>query len=195
MWFPLALLCVLLEFADIVGASTVAGATGLDEALEVTFSERTRADWEKVWHQESHSRCREKLIRHLYWACEKDIYRISRRNDAPMDTVPVEMGKRSDPFAIRRENWREMVDQDEEVPSAEDDRYAAGEQVANEIAPYPWAIDPREAHAFLRTRRTGKRRSGGSITAECCNRTGCTWEEYAEYCPSNKRLNHYRRRK
>ncbi|XP_050101476.1 probable insulin-like peptide 7 [Anopheles aquasalis] len=201
MWFPLALLCVvLLEFAEIVGASAAAAGanSGLDEALEVTFSERTRADWEKVWHQESHSRCREKLIRHLYWACEKDIYRISRRNDAPqMDTVPVGTGKRSDPFAVRRK----MEYQDEERALSEvedDDRLlpATGEQVANEVeAPYPWAIDPREAHAFLRTRRTGKRRSGGSITAECCNRTGCTWEEYAEYCPSNKRLNHYRRRK
>ncbi|ETN65064.1 hypothetical protein AND_003178 [Anopheles darlingi] len=191
MWFPLALLCVLLEFANIVSASTAPGATGLDEALEVTFSERTRADWEKVWHQESHSRCREKLIRHLYWACEKDIYRISRRTDVPMASVAT--GKRSDPFAsFRREN-RQEEKEPEEVLSAED-RYATDEQVANEVA-YPWAIDPREAHAFLRTRRTGKRRSGGSITAECCNRTGCTWEEYAEYCPSNKRLNHYRRRK
>ncbi|XP_041785865.1 probable insulin-like peptide 7 [Anopheles merus] len=158
MWLPLAL-CVLLEFADIVSASG-----GLDDALEVTFSERTRADWEKVWHQESHSRCREKLIRHLYWACEKDIYRISRRSgDGNGNAGMVE--KRTS-----------MVDE-------------------GQLVPYPWAIDREVANAFLRTRRTGKRRSGGSITAECCTRTGCTWEEYAEYCPSNKRLNQYRRRK
>lgn len=158
MWLPLAL-CVLLEFADIVSASG-----GLDDALEVTFSERTRADWEKVWHQESHSRCREKLIRHLYWACEKDIYRISRRSgDGNGNAGMVE--KRTS-----------MVDE-------------------GPLVPYPWAIDREVAYAFLRTRRTGKRRSGGSITAECCTRTGCTWEEYAEYCPSNKRLNQYRRRK
>lgn len=82
MWFPLstvtAALCVLMDTAvDVAGASSASA----EDALEVTFSERTRADWEKVWHQESHSRCRDKLIRHLYWACEKDIYRISRRND------------------------------------------------------------------------------------------------------------------
>ncbi|XP_058059430.1 probable insulin-like peptide 7 [Anopheles bellator] len=164
MWLPLAL-CVLLEFADIVSAS----GSGLDDALEVTFSERTRADWEKVWHQESHSRCREKLIRHLYWACEKDIYRISRRGNRDDSMGPE---KRSDPL---------IVD--------------GPEIIGRTNVAFPWAIRPEEAHAFLRTRRTGKRRSGGSITAECCNRTGCTWEEYAEYCPSNKRLNHYRRRK
>ncbi|XP_050071360.1 probable insulin-like peptide 7 [Anopheles maculipalpis] len=163
MWLPLAL-CVLLEFAEIVSASG-----GLDDALEVTFSERTRADWEKVWHQESHSRCREKLIRHLYWACEKDIYRISRRS-GPGDDSMSNMGTEK--------------------------RSSAGQNLLEDATvQFPWAIDREVAYAFLRTRRNGKRRSGGSITAECCTRTGCTWEEYAEYCPSNKRLNQYRRRK
>ncbi|XP_053680561.1 probable insulin-like peptide 7 [Anopheles nili] len=160
MWLPLAL-CVLLEVAETVSASG-----GLDDALEVTFSERTRADWEKVWHQESHSRCREKLIRHLYWACEKDIYRISRRsgNDG----------------VVKRGNA---------------DGNTVEDGGGNALIQYPWAIEREQAYSFLRTRRTGKRRSGGSITAECCTRTGCTWEEYAEYCPSNKRLNQYRRKK
>ncbi|XP_035891199.1 probable insulin-like peptide 7 [Anopheles stephensi] len=164
MWLPLAL-CVLLEFAEIVSASG-----GLDDALEVTFSERTRADWEKVWHQESHSRCREKLIRHLYWACEKDIYRISKRGGRGDDSM-VGLGTEKRP-------------------------QSAGQNLLEDTAiQFPWAIDREVAYAFLRTRRNGKRRSGGSITAECCTRTGCTWEEYAEYCPSNKRLNQYRRRK
>uniref|UniRef100_A0AAG5CPD1 Insulin-like domain-containing protein n=1 Tax=Anopheles atroparvus TaxID=41427 RepID=A0AAG5CPD1_ANOAO len=159
MWLPLAL-CVLLE---------------MTELLEVTFSERTRADWEKVWHQESHSRCREKLIRHLYWACEKDIYRISRRSGSSGADGMVE--KRAD-----------RVDAGTNALEA----LPARPQV---VVSFPWAIDRDVAYRFLRTRRTGKRRSGGSITAECCTRTGCTWEEYAEYCPSNKRLNHYRRKK
>ncbi|XP_055640740.1 probable insulin-like peptide 7 [Toxorhynchites rutilus septentrionalis] len=162
MWIPLSTvtaLCVLLDVAvDVSGASASA-----EDALEVAFGERTRADWEKVWHQESHSRCREKLIRHLYWACEKDIYRISRRNDQP-EVVPAMIdasnpGKRANalPFLSR------------------------------------WTIGEEQARSFLRIRRTGKRRSGGSITAECCTRVGCTWEEYAEYCPSNKRINRYRK--
>ncbi|XP_058116202.1 probable insulin-like peptide 7 [Anopheles ziemanni] len=181
MWLPLAL-CILLEFAELVSGSSVSGGggggggggVGLDDGqLEVTFSERTRADWEKVWHQESHSRCREKLIRHLYWACEKDIYRISRRS-----------GSRTDGMLEKRA--REDGDEAnalEVVPASQ------------KTVSFPWAIDREVAYSFLRTRRTGKRRSGGSITAECCTRIGCTWEEYAEYCPSNKRLNHYRRRK
>ncbi|XP_062533209.1 probable insulin-like peptide 7 [Armigeres subalbatus] len=161
MWLPVstatvaAALWVLMDtIVDVGGAS----ASADDAALEVTFSERTRADWEKVWHQESHSRCRDKLIRHLYWACEKDIYRISRRNDGFGGDVGA-IGKRANalPFLAR------------------------------------WTISKEQAQSFLRTRRTGKRRSGGSITAECCTRVGCTWEEYAEYCPSNKRINRYRK--
>uniref|UniRef100_A0A1B0FMR1 Uncharacterized protein n=1 Tax=Glossina morsitans morsitans TaxID=37546 RepID=A0A1B0FMR1_GLOMM len=48
-------------------------------------------------------------------------------------------------------------------------------------------LDPREVNIFLRTRRSNI----PSITNECCTKVGCTWEEYAEYCPSNKRRNHY----
>lgn len=43
------------------------------------------------------------------------------------------------------------------------------------------------ANMLLRSRRS----DAPSITNECCTKTGCTWEEYAEYCPSNKRRNHY----
>lgn len=45
----------------------------------------SRTDWEKVWHQESHTRCREKLLRHLFWACDNDIYRMERRTGQPWD--------------------------------------------------------------------------------------------------------------
>lgn len=40
----------------------------------------SQSDWANVWHHETHSRCRDKLVRQLYWACEKDIYRLTRRN-------------------------------------------------------------------------------------------------------------------
>ena len=56
------------------------------------------------------------------------------------------------------------------------------------IGVIPW-IPNNVAHSFLRTRRNARRSGGGSITQECCTRVGCTWEEYAEYCPSNKRIN------
>lgn len=51
----------------------------------------------------------------------------------------------------------------------------------------PW-IDHADAVTMLRTRRSRRRINDGSITSECCTRVGCTWEEYAEYCPTNKRI-------
>lgn len=148
MWLPVTTvtaLCMLIDIAE--------GSLDRDDALETLFNERSKTDWEKVWHHESHSRCREKLIRHLYWACEKDIYRLSRRNGFKQDE---NIQKRSGP-KISMEN-------------------------------YPWTSS-EDAHQVLRFRRSD--RPTGSITSECCTRVGCTWEEYAEYCPSNKRLNQY----
>ncbi|XP_023178681.1 probable insulin-like peptide 7 [Drosophila hydei] len=121
-----------------------------EEGLELLFRERSQSDWENVWHQEAHSRCRDKLIRQLYWACEKDIYRLTRRN-----------------------------------------RKRAGDEVwlkstAVGGAASTW-LHVNYANMLLRSRRS----DAPSITNECCTKTGCTWEEYAEYCPSNKRRNHY----
>uniref|UniRef100_A0A1B0BQ98 Insulin-like domain-containing protein n=1 Tax=Glossina palpalis gambiensis TaxID=67801 RepID=A0A1B0BQ98_9MUSC len=119
-----------------------------EEGLELLFKQRTskkkkkfssQSDWENVWHHETHSRCRDKLVRQLYWACEKDIYRLTRRNH-----------KRTDESVQKRNKCKEV-------------------------------------NVFLRTRRSNI----PSITNECCTKVGCTWEEYAEYCPSNKRRNHY----
>ncbi|CAD7090992.1 unnamed protein product [Hermetia illucens] len=139
-------LCIILE---VVGTSF----SHNDEGLELLFSQRTPSDWETVWHQESHSRCREKLTRHLEWACKKDIYKLTRRNGLDPDDI-----KKRSQFS--------------------------------KIVPYPW-LEKFTAKKLLRTRRSRARSSRVSITNECCTRVGCTWEEYAEYCPSNKRRNHY----
>ncbi|KAM7347479.1 insulin-like peptide 7 [Cochliomyia hominivorax] len=120
-----------------------------EEGLELLFRQRSNSDWQDVWHNEAHSRCRDKLVRHLYWACEKDIYRLTRRNRKRTDES---INKRSKPHSFLS-MW----------------------------------LEPNIAQTFLRTRRS----SSHSITTECCSKTGCTWEEYAEYCPSNKRRNHY----
>ncbi|KDR22481.1 probable insulin-like peptide 7 isoform X2 [Zootermopsis nevadensis] len=136
-------LCVLLDFSE---------STNTEKELEEMFKARSDDDWLNVWHQEHHTRCQETLLRHLYWACEKDIYRLSRRNDNQDQGIEFLQGK-SDPR-------------------------------------YPF-LSVVEARVFLRDRRRQQRRrgSGASITDECClNTAGCTWEEYAEYCPANKRL-------
>ncbi|KAH8387911.1 hypothetical protein KR093_010299 [Drosophila rubida] len=122
-----------------------------EEGLELLFRERSQSDWENVWHQETHSRCRDKLVRQLYWACEKDIYRLTRRN--------------------RKRGGNELLAKSAYNPGA---------------AASTW-LHVNYANMLLRSRRS----DAPSITNECCTRTGCTWEEYAEYCPSNKRRNHY----
>lgn len=95
---------------------------------------------------------------HLDWACEKDIYKLTRRTEG------------------------------QGAPAADEEKVAGGSNrnglpsVRKKAANYPW-LSPREvAQQMLRTRRNGK-----GITNECCTRRGCTWEEYAEYCPNNKR--------
>lgn len=127
---------------------------------------RSKSEWEEAWHRERYSRCRETLLRHLYWACEKDIYRLTRRTDI--------------------------------LPHAEEDysKYIFRLIVVVKklififsliiLDQFPW-IPERNALGFLRPRRGSSRRSSSSITSECCSPIGCTWEEYAEYCPTNKR--------
>ncbi|XP_046748804.1 probable insulin-like peptide 7 [Diprion similis] len=133
----LAIGCLALEALGAIGA------TDHLVDLERVFKERSRADWENAWHRETHARCRETLLRHLYWACEKDIYGVSRRSGS-LQRPP----------------------------------------------PPPWVSGWR-AKEMVRYRRDLKRRSQtavASITQECCAGPGCTWEEYAEYCPANKRV-------
>ncbi|KAL3279470.1 hypothetical protein HHI36_016980 [Cryptolaemus montrouzieri] len=108
---------------------------------------KSHSDWREAWHKEKYVRCRETLIKHLYWACENDIYRITRRRASK---------RFSDHFGDVK---------------------------------FPW-INEKKAKRFLRSRRTINRRTG-SITSECCKSSGCTWEEYAEYCPTNKRYTSY----
>ncbi|GAB0099353.1 Probable insulin-like peptide 7 [Sergentomyia squamirostris] len=145
MWFHISALTLALVLLDL----NERGLANQDDNLEIIFRQRTQSDWERVWHQESHSRCRERLVRHLFWACEKDIYRLTRRNAENNDWAP------------KREKKME----------------------------FPW-IDSTNALEILRMRRNSRGHpTGSSITRECCTRVGCTWEEYAEYCPSNKRIN------
>lgn len=48
--------------------------------IEMCVYFRTESDWQQHWHHESYSKCRNNLVRHLYWACEKDIYKMTRRS-------------------------------------------------------------------------------------------------------------------
>ncbi|XP_031332858.1 probable insulin-like peptide 7 [Photinus pyralis] len=134
MWLPVSTVVVLCVVLD--------GTVSKDNDLENMFRQRSSSDWQEAWHHEKFTRCRDTLIQHLYWACEKDIYRLSRRSEKPR---VIKLGERY------------------------------------EYDKPPW-ISVMRARQLVRSRR-----GGSSITSECCSSSGCTWEEYAEYCPTNKR--------
>lgn len=134
-----------------------------------------------MWHHESHTRCRDKLVRHLYWACDKDIYRLERRSGREDGTA-----RQDDQHALEKQDceyWELLL------------LFNPNINVFDADGGFPW-LDRDTATQMLRTRR-GRRRvasgvgghsqGSGSITAECCTQNGCTWEEYAEYCPANNR--------
>ncbi|GJQ74061.1 putative biological adhesion [Trypoxylus dichotomus] len=87
MFFPVstvAALCVLVEVAD--------GSRASDNELDSIFRGRTKSQWEEAWHREKFVRCRETLMSHLYWACEKDIYRITRRSKPAVHPIEFDTG-------------------------------------------------------------------------------------------------------
>lgn len=133
--------------------------------MAISLIVRTYADWARIWHQESHSRCREKLVRHLDWACEKDIYKLTRRTSE-------ESGGGG---------YDGDGDDDGDTGKAANSLFKMN--VRKKSVLNPWLPAKEVAGQMLRTRRNGAK----GITNECCTRAGCTWEEYAEYCPSNKR--------
>lgn len=135
------------------------------DLFSIFFFLRSQSDWEENWHKEKFTRCRETLIRHLYWACEKDIYRLTRRSDP-------------------QTNFNYVNDYDEGNLCF----YIFFLIIF--FLDFPW-LTPKKAKRLLRFRRGINRRTGASITAECCKSSGCTWEEYAEYCPTNKRYTSY----
>lgn len=142
---------------------------------------RTPGEWEKEWHQERYSRCRDSITRHLRWACEKDIYKLKR-------------SEARDIFALKRsENIQpneETEDEEEKftinnVNAFKDTESQPEILETEEYDKYPW-LNQKLAMGLIRTRRGLSKRSG-VITQECCSPKGCTWEEYAEYCTQNNR--------
>ncbi|KAH8031736.1 hypothetical protein MRX96_027863 [Rhipicephalus microplus] len=127
------------------------------------FSNRNDDDWARVWHVERHRRCYHELLSHMSWVCEKDIYKMRRR-------------KRDAP-----------LDKDADLAEV--------------------FLKPEAALSLLSSSATGKQAGGGrrkswrrqrlggrGIMDECCDvQTGCSWEEYAEYCPTSRRIRNRRR--
>ncbi|ROT73604.1 insulin-like peptide 1 [Penaeus vannamei] len=84
----------------------------------------------------------------------------------------------------------------DEVPRANPSTPDTGQVPDKRRSPF---LSVQQANLFVTTwvhdqggRRRGRshyrrRRQSPSITTECCTVAGCTWEEYAEYCPSSNR--------
>lgn len=50
---------------------------------------RNEDEWKSAWHSEKHVRCRDQLRGHIYWACEKDIYRLDKKPKASDPQLPL----------------------------------------------------------------------------------------------------------
>ena len=161
--------CYLCTFSSLIKLKPVFANTS-NEIAEPTvdwdnvFNLRNDEDWRSAWHTEKHRRCYQYLLVHMEWVCEKDIYKLKRkrRND--------EEGNHFMYFHLISSLI--LVDSDD-VPSN---------------GPF---IPAKKAHSMVGKRlRIPKRRAiKRGIIDECCHgAAGCSWEEYAEYCPANRRM-------
>ncbi|XP_023237654.1 probable insulin-like peptide 7 isoform X1 [Centruroides sculpturatus] len=108
------------------------------------FETRSFEEWKNHWHDEKYRRCYHQIPSHIKLACEKDIYRVEKKN--PM--------------------LRAFEKPDQYLPI--DLVYGFGTK--------------------KRSRRQKQKRQASGIIEECCEKPmGCSWEEYAEYCPGHNR--------
>lgn len=123
------------------------------------FTNRNDDDWARVWHVERHRRCYHELLSHMNWVCEKDIYKMRRRKrDAPSLEKDADL---ADVF-LKPETALSLLSS------------SSGKQSG-----------PGNRRKSLRRQRLGVR----GIMDECCDvQAGCSWEEYAEYCPTSRRI-------
>ncbi|KAJ6225226.1 hypothetical protein RDWZM_003771 [Blomia tropicalis] len=184
----------------------VAGTNGeksLQEWDDV-FQQRTDDDWRLLWHKEKHRRCQHQLLSHMELVCEKDIYKLARRRRRKRDT--------NDEFDSYNGQFEIEYEQEQNDPENESNDVNGTNGTRSIITPSlrPLFSNFKEANLFgrrqlVRNRKqsnhgkqsntiTMKRSSGigrtkRGISDECCSGPdGCSWEEYAEYCPANVRV-------
>lgn len=140
--------------------STVPGEGDIT-GWEDVFRTRDEDDWRRVWHGERHRRCFSDLLSHMDWVCEKDIY------------------KAKEPLRLYQHQKRSIPDAVMEG-QAGGDVLLPGDARKVPLSPHDWSRN--------RNRRSGHPQKRG-ILDECCHGpAGCSWEEYAEYCPANRRI-------
>ncbi|KAI1299390.1 putative insulin-like peptide 7 [Halotydeus destructor] len=132
----------------------VTSGQGDDAASDITadiwdeiFQLRSDDEWRNLWHVEKHRRCYQDLENHMRWVCDKDIYKMNKKQSR-------------DHRQVKRNH----------------------EQLAGPF------LTKEEAYSLLGSGRAQRRAKRG-IMDECCHgvTTGCSWEEYAEYCQHHSR--------
>ncbi|XP_037788563.1 probable insulin-like peptide 7 [Penaeus monodon] len=157
----------------------------LDPDFVRQIESRTELEWQTLWSEERLALCRAKLRQNLDAICGKDVFRRSSAG-----------GRRRDKRDKDRGGRQPLPAESDEAPRVNPSTPDTGQTLDKRRSPF---LSVQQANLFVTTwvhdqggRRRGRshfrrRRQSPSITTECCTVAGCTWEEYAEYCPSSNR--------
>ncbi|XP_071522805.1 insulin-like peptide 7 isoform X4 [Panulirus ornatus] len=146
----------------------VTSSWALDPDLMREIESRTEKEWRELWTEERLMLCRSRLRHNLDAICDTETARRNNKKEKRMRTMSVDL----------------PTTRIEINPSISD----TGQHNTHTRSPF---LSVHQANLFVTTWVGGhqrQRRQSSSITNECCTTVGCTWEEYAEYCPTSSRL-------
>ncbi|KAK3883118.1 hypothetical protein Pcinc_012546 [Petrolisthes cinctipes] len=176
----------------------------LDSDLLQQLEDRSESDWVELLGVEKLALCRFRLRNNLETICGKSLYRRSptpptppathrHRRNAAAATLPLPspscLSKHDDDgegeMDMGGETGESGVSVRTEINTPTVAAAGNGHRGVHARSPF---LSVQQASLLVTTWVSGEgqrhRRHASSITAECCTPDGCTWEEYAEYCPS-----------
>jgi hypothetical protein len=166
------LFCYLITILLLYGSELSNANSDLSDSTnwDQIFSLRNKDDWKQLWHKEKHRRCYQELLVHMEWVCDKDIYKLRRKRDL-----------------IEGRNWEKLN--------------FVLLTLKSRLLSIPYSVEPLNDETFLSSKKANmfgilrfkkanrRRQYKRGIIDECCQAdAGCSWEEYAEYCPANRRI-------
>ncbi|KAK7072875.1 hypothetical protein SK128_018165 [Halocaridina rubra] len=178
----------------------ISSSTAFDqEILQRIESSRTASEWEAIWSEERLALCRARLRHNLDAICGKDVYRRSTDNQGRFKRRPPKCWRGrglfngSGKYSPKYERKKSQVSLLSPFAKLNNAQVFSenGQNTKERRSPF---LSVQEANLFVTTWLRGRRLTHGrtrrqspSITSECCTERGCTWEEYAEYCPTSSR--------
>ncbi|XP_066962342.1 probable insulin-like peptide 7 isoform X1 [Macrobrachium rosenbergii] len=189
------------DMVVLVLAATVtllSSASAFDQSLLQRIESRTASEWQAVWSEERLALCRARLRHNLDAICGKDVYRRSPGQGRYKRRAPKCLRTQAGGTSNNGEDNRSTTNANAVMtypPSSTDVRPSlpdTGQNAEEGRSPF---LSVQQANLFVTTWVRGggpvhgrRRRQSQSITSECCTAAGCTWEEYAEYCPTSSRV-------